>query len=105
MCGDTAGLIHPLCGNGMAMAVHSAKLASEAILVNLLKASLDREALARDYRLAWKAAFSRRLVVGRSLQKALLIEPVASGLLGGLAHAPWLLSPLIRATHGKPLRP
>jgi hypothetical protein len=26
MIGD-AGLIHPLCGNGMAMAIHSAKLA------------------------------------------------------------------------------
>jgi flavin-dependent dehydrogenase len=26
MIGDTAGLIHPLCGNGMAMAIHSAKL-------------------------------------------------------------------------------
>jgi 2-polyprenyl-6-methoxyphenol hydroxylase-like FAD-dependent oxidoreductase len=25
MIGDTAGLIHPLCGNGMAMAIHSAK--------------------------------------------------------------------------------
>jgi hypothetical protein len=23
MIGDTAGLIHPLCGNGMAMAIHS----------------------------------------------------------------------------------
>jgi len=31
MCGDTAGLIHPLCGNGMAMAIHSAKIASERI--------------------------------------------------------------------------
>jgi 2-polyprenyl-6-methoxyphenol hydroxylase-like FAD-dependent oxidoreductase len=29
MIGDTAGLIHPLCGNGMAMAIHSAKLATE----------------------------------------------------------------------------
>jgi flavin-dependent dehydrogenase len=29
MIGDTAGLIHPLCGNGMAMAIHSAKLAAE----------------------------------------------------------------------------
>jgi hypothetical protein len=26
MIGDTAGLIHPLCGNGMAMAIHSAKI-------------------------------------------------------------------------------
>jgi 2-polyprenyl-6-methoxyphenol hydroxylase-like FAD-dependent oxidoreductase len=23
MIGDTAGLIHPLCGNGMAMAIHA----------------------------------------------------------------------------------
>jgi flavin-dependent dehydrogenase len=32
MLGDAAGLIHPLSGNGMAMAIHSAKLASEAVL-------------------------------------------------------------------------
>jgi 2-polyprenyl-6-methoxyphenol hydroxylase-like FAD-dependent oxidoreductase len=29
MIGDTAGLIHPLCGNGMAMAIHSAKIVSK----------------------------------------------------------------------------
>ena len=29
MLGDTAGLIHPFCGNGMAIAIHSAKLAAE----------------------------------------------------------------------------
>ena len=28
MCGDTAGLITPLCGNGMAMAIHSGKIIS-----------------------------------------------------------------------------
>ena len=28
MCGDTAGMIHPLCGNGMGMAITSARLAS-----------------------------------------------------------------------------
>ena len=32
MIGDTAGLIHPMCGNGMAMAIHSAKIASELVL-------------------------------------------------------------------------
>ena len=31
MCGDTAGLIHPLCGNGMAMAIHSAKILAHNI--------------------------------------------------------------------------
>jgi flavin-dependent dehydrogenase len=32
MCGDAAGMIHPLCGNGMAMAIHSAKIASELVI-------------------------------------------------------------------------
>ena len=31
MTGDAAGLITPLCGNGMSMAMHSAKIAFEAI--------------------------------------------------------------------------
>src|SRR5690606_28139952 len=30
-CGDAAGMISPLCGNGMAMAIHSAKILSELI--------------------------------------------------------------------------
>ena len=30
MCGDAAGLITPLCGNGMAMALHGAALAAAA---------------------------------------------------------------------------
>jgi len=32
MIGILAGLIHPLCGNGMAMAIHSAKLRMELVL-------------------------------------------------------------------------
>ncbi len=31
MIGDSAGLIHPLCGNGMAMAIRSAKIVSELV--------------------------------------------------------------------------
>jgi len=31
MIGDTAGLIHPLCGNGMGMAIHSAKICAELL--------------------------------------------------------------------------
>lgn len=32
MIGDAAGMIAPLCGNGMAMAIHSAKIVSERLL-------------------------------------------------------------------------
>ncbi|MDT8346606.1 MAG: NAD(P)/FAD-dependent oxidoreductase, partial [Flavobacteriaceae bacterium] len=42
MCGDTAGMIHPLCGNGMAMAIRSAQLASETIIDYLHKKIADR---------------------------------------------------------------
>ena len=31
MLGDAAGMITPLCGNGMSMAMHASKLAYEAI--------------------------------------------------------------------------
>ena len=32
MIGDSAGLIHPLCGNGMAMAIHSAKIIASLLV-------------------------------------------------------------------------
>jgi flavin-dependent dehydrogenase len=43
MIGDTAGLIHPLCGNGMAMAIHSAKLCRNTI--HFLENRINRSTL------------------------------------------------------------
>lgn len=45
MIGDTAGLIHPLCGNGMAMAIHSAKIASELCVLYLNEKKISRNEL------------------------------------------------------------
>lgn len=64
MIGDTAGLITPLCGNGMAMAIHSAKLISEIILENFD----NREAVEAQYQKAWKKYFGFRLWTGRQIQ-------------------------------------
>ncbi|MGB3149728.1 MAG: FAD-dependent oxidoreductase, partial [Maribacter sp.] len=50
MCGDTAGLIHPLCGNGMAMAIHSAKLASIQIRKFLNEDGADRLSMEIAYK-------------------------------------------------------
>ena len=36
MCGDSAGMIHPLCGNGMSMAIQSSQIASKLILNYLM---------------------------------------------------------------------
>ncbi|NNK10433.1 MAG: NAD(P)/FAD-dependent oxidoreductase [Flavobacteriaceae bacterium] len=103
MCGDTAGLIHPLCGNGMAMAIHSAKLASELLHHELTKGIPDRQKLEKEYTKTWKRTFGRRIKAGRYLQRLLLSEGITNNLFSLASSSPILLKKLIRQTHGKPL--
>ena len=53
MIGDTAGLIHPLCGNGMAMAIHSAKLVSDLLCKFKTKEIKSRDELEKEYTKLW----------------------------------------------------
>ena len=68
MAGDSAGLITPLCGNGMAMAVHGAKFVSE-LSTAFLRNQLTRAELEGRYQRGWSERFARRLWVGRNVQK------------------------------------
>ena len=103
MCGDTAGLIHPLCGNGMAMAIHSAKIASEKIDNYFKNPEYGRIKMESDYKKEWTNAFKRRLQTGRILQ-SILLNPVASDfLMGAIAKSPGFIRSLINSTHGKQL--
>lgn len=103
MCGDAAGLIHPLCGNGMAMAIHSAKIASELIQLYLTGKIEDRQLLENTYTNSWNTTFGRRLWMGRKLQ-SILLSPTLAGYSMKLAStAPTLLRKLITYTHGKPV--
>lgn len=68
MAGDSAGLITPLCGNGMAMAIHGARFCSELANAFLL-GQLTRAELERDYQRGWSQRFARRLWVGRTVQR------------------------------------
>lgn len=103
MCGDTAGLIHPLCGNGMAMAIHSAKLASEHIHDYLGHKDQHRAQLENAYTKDWNTAFKQRLWMGRQLQSLLLNEDLSNLALKAVSTSPALLRKLIRTTHGKPI--
>ncbi len=105
MCGDTAGLIHPLCGNGMAMAIHSAKIASELILNHFQRNTFDAEKLYKDYQAAWNRKFATRMRVGRHLQYLLMQPLLCDRLIGMTVRSPWLLQQLIRSTHGQPIIP
>jgi len=102
MMGDTAGLIHPLCGNGMAMAIHSAKLAAEGVTLFLHK-KISREQLEKNYQTQWRKNFSGRLRIGRLLGKLLEHAKLAEIGTGLLMYLPFLLPIIIRKTHGKEL--
>lgn len=102
MIGDTAGLIHPLCGNGMAMAIHSAKIASE-LTAKYLNNELSREVLESNYTKQWNYNFKHRLRVGRMLATLLQKPKLSDTLLRLLVVFPFLLSILINKTHGKPI--
>jgi len=103
MLGDAAGLIHPLCGNGMAMAIHSGKMASEAILDNFKGEYLDRKNLEKQYRKNWNANFRKRLKSGRMLQTVLMNPVLASASQNLVKRFPYLLEKIISKTHGKPI--
>lgn len=102
MIGDTAGLIHPLCGNGMAMAIHSAKLASENCLV-FFKNKISRTQLEENYTNQWNLNFKKRLRTGRLLGSLLQQENVAQFVLKIAVVFPFLLRIIIKKTHGKPI--
>lgn len=102
MVGDTAGLIHPLCGNGMSMAIRSAKIAC-TLGIDYLSRRIQRlPDLERRYEQEWRADFQQRITLGRILAFILQRENSSSLLMQGLTRTPALLKAVIRRTHGKP---
>lgn len=71
LAGDAAGVIAPLAGDGMAMALHSGKLAA-LFMDRYLAQELSASELKKTYGRAWNANYSRRLRLGRMLQSVML---------------------------------
>lgn len=103
MLGDAAGLIHPLCGNGMAMAFHSAKLASESILKYYDPKAFSRTDIEKEYIKKWNHQFKSRIKIGSVLQKILLKPVLAEASQNIIKLVPSLLPFIITKTHGKPV--
>ncbi|MDX1627977.1 MAG: NAD(P)/FAD-dependent oxidoreductase [Fulvivirga sp.] len=102
MCGDAAGMITPLCGNGMAMAIHSAKILFESIVQHFDEQNIRREVLENDYAHRWNSQFATRLSIGRNLQH-LFGQRLISGLAVNLIkNVKPLARYLVAKTHGKP---
>ena len=104
MCGDTAGMIHPLCGNGMSMAIRSAQIVSQLIIRYFNAEIKSREELEKTYLKAWNKEFRSRLKVGRFLASLFRQNKFAEVLIWGLSWFPALLPKIIQFTHGKPMQ-
>lgn len=101
MSGDTAGLITPLCGNGMAMAIHSAKTLSDLIIHHYLSAKFDRSKLEQDYTHAWQKLFARRLWVGRKVQQLFGSALMSELGVGLMRNSKPIARQIMKRTHGQ----
>lgn len=101
MLGDAAGMITPLCGNGMSMALHAAKLASD-LIPQFLSDRLSQEALESRYASAWQKEFSARMRTGRLLQRFFGNTALSNLFVQTFKTFPFLARPVVKMTHGRP---
>ena len=101
MIGDAAGMITPLCGNGMSMALHGSKLAFEEIN-QFLQKNTTRFELETQYTQQWEKHFGSRLQTGRLIQRFFGDDTLSNLLLSSLKPFPKFITYLIRQTHGQP---
>jgi menaquinone-9 beta-reductase len=101
MAGDAAGMITPLCGNGMAMAIHSSKVVSELVLKFCTHKNYSRAQLEKDYAAQWKKLFSSRLWAGRQIQKLFGSNYASNIAIHILIKSPTLANAIVKRTHGK----
>jgi flavin-dependent dehydrogenase len=101
MIGDAAGMITPLCGNGMSMAMHAGKIAGEEIS-EFLKGTISREKMEQEYTEKWNKLFARRLRTGRLLQRLFDSQWLTTLTIRLGRSFPSLIRKLIKQTHGDP---
>ena len=99
MVGDAAGLIAPMCGDGMSMALRSAE-----VLVpyadRFLRRRIDAETFKRRYARHWALEFGARMNVGNWLHHGFSSPRVAEAGVAVVRAIPPLGSLLMRVTRG-----
>ena len=100
MIGDAGGMITPLCGNGMSMAMHASKIAFEC-LDQYLQKKITRVEMEQQYQQKWKHQFATRLQTGRFIQSFFGKPWLTNLFVQSFKAFPFLAKPLIKQTHGK----
>jgi menaquinone-9 beta-reductase len=100
MIGDAAGMITPLCGNGMSMALHGSKIAANHIH-NFLQNNTTRTEMEERYSHEWSDQFAHRLKMGRRIQRLFGSKQLTNFFIAIVKPFPKLVSYLVKQTHGK----
>ena len=100
MAGDAAGMITPLCGNGMSMAMHAGKIATR-IIDDFLQHRISRDSMEQQYQREWDSNFSVRLRIGRLIQSLFGKPTITNVFIKGIKPFPSVIKLLIKQTHGK----
>ena len=99
MVGDTAGMITPLCGDGMAMALRTAEIAAP-LMGDFLRGELSADNFKQRYQLHWRREFQRRLQLGRLLHAG-FIQPQLANMSVSLCQTfPSMADWVVRNTRG-----
>ncbi len=101
LLGDAAGMIAPLCGNGMSMALHGSSLAAAAINP-FLQGTINCREMELQYGQQWQRQFGGRLRLGRVLQGWFGSEERSNALVQVMRLLPFATRAVIRQTHGQP---
>lgn len=100
MCGDSAGMIAPLCGNGMAIAIHSAKILSD-LLIQYFDGQIDKPTLYRQYQQSWNSHFRFRLWLGRTVQQFFGNPLLTDTFVNFFKYNSFLAQQVVKQTHGR----
>lgn len=98
--GDAAGMIPPLCGNGMSMAMQSGCMVFTQIELYLNK-QISRQQMELNYQKNWQKQFAFRTATGRWVQQFFGGASTAA-FLQIMSKSAYLSKKLIQYTHGEP---
>ncbi|MEO5602263.1 MAG: NAD(P)/FAD-dependent oxidoreductase [Cyclobacteriaceae bacterium] len=100
MAGDAAGMITPVCGNGMAIAIQSAKILSELVIL-YSRQKINRETLELRYKTVWNMQFRKRLWYGRQVQRLFGNVSLSNAAVNIALFSKPLAHFIVSKTHGE----
>lgn len=95
--GDAAGMIAPLTGDGIGMAMDSARILS-ALIIQQKKDRYSREFLEEKYLTEWNNSFLKRIKVASFIQQAILNKFYRRLSFKLVQRFPMLISQIIKST-------